>query len=110
MTETKHTLRAARRARGMKQTELSVRANVSLGVISRIENGHSARPDTWVKLATALGLTMADIDWPLLTGGTTAHPEPQPREATTARTQHTGAHSSHGAFLLGGGGSQVIEY
>ena len=58
------TLRALRVNAGLTQIELAERAGVGLTTIVRLEAGRGKRPypGTRRKIATALGVTIADVD------------------------------------------------
>ena len=57
-------LKAERKRAGLTREELAVKAGVTVGTIYRIETGKSA-PLKAVRLAlaTALGVSIGDIDW-----------------------------------------------
>ena len=55
-------LRARRKAAGMSQTELAVRAGLSSSFVSRMENGlRGPTVETVVELANALGMSASDL-------------------------------------------------
>jgi len=57
-------LREARFKERTSQWELSKKTGVFQSRISLIENGHSAKEDEKVKLASALNYQPEQIDWP----------------------------------------------
>ena len=59
------TLRELRDAQALAQRDLAERAGVSKTTVQAIEAGHGpVRPSTRRKLAVALGVAPAAIDWP----------------------------------------------
>jgi transcriptional regulator with XRE-family HTH domain len=57
------TIRAARRAKGMKQIALAAAAGVTQGQISRLENGETLNPthDTLARIAEALDMPLTEL-------------------------------------------------
>jgi transcriptional regulator with XRE-family HTH domain len=56
-------LRALRRLRGMTQEDLARAAGVSVGTISRLEQGQRPpRPHTMREIARVLGVRITDVD------------------------------------------------
>ena len=50
-----------REAQGLTQRELAAKAAISEVTIARLETGHSTTPPTARKIATALGVSVADL-------------------------------------------------
>jgi transcriptional regulator with XRE-family HTH domain len=57
----RHPLATIRRAAGLSQTILAVRAGVSLPTVQRAERGLNMSEDTWDALAASLGVPVASI-------------------------------------------------
>ena len=57
----RHPLAATRRAAGLSQTILAVKAGVSLPTVQRAERGLRMSDDTWDALAASLGVPVASI-------------------------------------------------
>jgi|tagenome__1003787_1003787.scaffolds.fasta_scaffold19675137_1 transcriptional regulator with XRE-family HTH domain len=57
-------LRALRINRGLSQEQLAARAGVARYTLTRLETGKAKRvhPSTRLKIAAALGVTIADVD------------------------------------------------
>lgn len=55
-------IRTLRYSKGLRMRELASQVGVNHSVISRLENGHaSGSPPVLLRIATALGVTVADI-------------------------------------------------
>jgi len=54
-------LRAVRLERGFTQLSLCVAANLSITSIQLIEGGHNTRPETSLRIAKVLGVTVRDL-------------------------------------------------
>lgn len=60
-------VRALRKAIGIKQVDLALRANVTSGTLSRIESGsRQPSPSVTRKLADGLGVAMEAITYPVV--------------------------------------------
>lgn len=51
----------ARKGKGWDQTALALKAGLSKSTICRVEKGERQRPQTFKKIATALGVDLSDL-------------------------------------------------
>lgn len=77
-TQAAHPLAAARKAAGWTQTQLAVRADVSIPTVQRLEAGRRGSHTTWEALASALGVDVVSIQ----------HGAPNGRSDTPADTRN----------------------